>query len=192
MTGWLVMTPGPWRGGCTGWSFWTVSGLRGRSDGCALSPPWFPRPPSGPGTGLPAAGGGPWQRGQALLASGWWRGPWHRSAGPGRVRQLATRAWRTGPSGRRDGYTHGPPAISVRLARRFPCSVDGHRRSVGPAPPAAADGARDRRGNPERRVLCRAGGVGRAAAQAEDRRGSALGAAGSVARLRAAAAEPLR
>ncbi len=73
MTGWLVMTPGPCRGGCTGWSFWTVPGPRGRSDGCALSPPWLPRPPPGPGTGLPAAGGGPWQRGQALLASGWWR-----------------------------------------------------------------------------------------------------------------------
>jgi hypothetical protein len=23
--------------------------------------PWLPRPPSGPGTGLPAAGGGPWE-----------------------------------------------------------------------------------------------------------------------------------
>ena len=41
---------------------------------------------------------------------------------------------------------------------------------VGPAPPAAADGARDRQRILYRRVLCPLGGPGRAAAQAEDRR----------------------
>ena len=50
------------------------------------------------------------------------------------------------------------------------CRGDGHRRVVGPAPPAAADGARDRRRSPGRRDPCPLGGPGRAAAQAEDRR----------------------
>jgi hypothetical protein len=52
----------------------------------------------------------------------------------------------------------------------FHCCGDGHRRVVGPALAAAADGARDRRRSPERRDPCPLGGPGRAAAQAEDRR----------------------
>jgi AcrR family transcriptional regulator len=55
-----------------------------------------------------------------------------------------------------DGNTHGPPALVVLPdCPDRPClpgSVDGHRRAVAAAPPAAADGARDRRGSPERRV----------------------------------------
>ena len=39
-----------------------------------------------------------------------------------------------------------------RYGACFPGSVDGHQRAVAPAPPAAADGARDRHGSPERRV----------------------------------------
>ena len=39
---------------------------------------------SGPGTGAPGAGSGPWQRGRALLGSGWWRGAWAPKRGPGR------------------------------------------------------------------------------------------------------------
>ncbi len=64
----------------------------------------------------------------------------------------------------------GPVVVRARATALFPGSVDGLRRAVAPAPPAAADGARDRRGGPERRVRCPAGGPGRAAAQAEDGR----------------------
>jgi hypothetical protein len=52
----------------------------------------------------------------------------------------------------------------------FPGRGDGPRRAVGPAQPAAADGARGGRRSPDRRVLCPAGAPGRTAAQAEDRR----------------------
>ena len=62
------------------------------------------------------------------------------------------------------GHEH-PPVQAC-----FHCRGDGPRRVVGPAPPAAADGARDRQRSPDRRVLCPLGGPGRAAAQAEDRR----------------------
>ena len=105
-------------------------------------------------------------------------GPWHGSADPGRggkylaaARGPAAQAGHQGPGCRRDANTHGPPAIAVRPVRRcFPGRGDGPRRAVGPAQPAAADGARDRRRSPGRRVLGPAGGPGRAAAQAEDRR----------------------
>ena len=81
MPGWLVMTAGP---RCCGWPcpFWTRPGPRGCSDGCLGSPPLLPRPLSGPGTGPPGAGGGPWPRGRALLATGWWRGAWARKRRP--------------------------------------------------------------------------------------------------------------
>ena len=187
MTGWPVMTARP-RRGC-GWPlcpFWTGPGPRGRADGCPLSLPSLPRPPPGPGTGPLAAGSGPWPSGQALLASGWWRGALARKRQPG------PRCWRTSrpwpgwkgsegiccsslpqrprlPPGRN---TRSPPAIAVLppVGTCFPGSVDGHRRAVAPAPPAAADGARDRRGSPERRVERPAGRPGRAAPQAEDGR----------------------
>src|SRR5690242_16072407 len=71
-----------------------------------------------------------------------------------------------------DANTHGRPAIAAR-SPVWPCfrgHWGGPRRAVGPAQPAAADGARDRRRSPERRVLCSAGAPGRAAAQAEDGR----------------------
>ena len=103
-------------------------------------------------------------------------GPWHGSADPGRGGREHpgpdAQAWHGGPGYRRDGDTCGPPAIAVLPAVRpcFPLSGDGHRRAVAPAPPAAADGARDRRGSPDRRIQCPPGGLGRAAAQAEDRR----------------------
>ena len=116
------------------------------------------------------------------------------------------RAWPQGPRCRPDADTRGPPPRPPPSAGRplfqghghppvqacFHCRGDGPRRVVGPAPPAAADGTRDRQRILYRRVLCPLGGPGRAAAQAEDRRRVALVAAGSVARLRAAAAEPLR
>ena len=58
------------------------AGRRGRPGGCKLSPPLLPRPPPGPGTGPPGAGSGPWPSGQALLASGWWRGALARKRRP--------------------------------------------------------------------------------------------------------------
>jgi hypothetical protein len=71
---------------------------------------------------------------------------------------------------RRDANTP-QPAIAERPVR--PCLYTdglrcGLRRAVGPAPPAAADSARDRQRDLQHRDLCPAGGPGRAAAQAED------------------------
>jgi hypothetical protein len=149
----------------------------------------------------PAAGPGRVGRRCRLRAGG--VGPWRGSAnrgrgareprGPGRdgraAKGLFAQAWRRGPGYRRDGNTRRPPGIAVLPLVRpwFPASVNGHRRAVAPAPPAAADGARDRQRSPERRRQCPAGGPGRAAAQAEDGRrlspgGSRIGspAAGSI------------
>jgi len=169
MPGWLVMTARP-RRRCCGplCAFWTGAGPRGRSDGCKLSPLLLPRPPPGPGTGPPGAASGPWQSGRRCWLRAGGVGPWHGSADRGRgARELPAangpdaQAWHTGPGSRRDGNTCGPPALAVLPAVRtcFPCRVDGHRRAVAPAPPAAADGARDRHGSPERRILRPAGGT---------------------------------
>jgi pimeloyl-ACP methyl ester carboxylesterase len=87
------------------------------------------------------------------------------------------------------------PAIAERPVRPYRCTdlcTDRLRRAVGPAPPAAADSARDRQRNLQHRDLCPGGGPGRAAAQARIAAGRALSAAGSLARLRAASAEPLQ
>ena len=218
MPGWLVMTAGP---RCCGrpCPFWTRPGPRGCSGGCLVSPRLLPRLWSGAGTGPPGAGVGPWPRGRALPATGWWRGAWapKRRPRPRRDRTCNRTCNRTssgckgragcaslapGPGCRRDADTRGPPPIAGRplvqgrghppVQACFHCRGDGHRRVVGPALAAAADGARDRRRSPEGRDRCPLGGPGRAAAQAEDRRRVGLVAAGSVARLRAAAAEPLR
>ena len=83
---------------------------------------------------------------------------------------------------------HGPPRLSNAL---YVLALVGMVFGVRYGLPAA-DGARDRRRSLDRRVLWPAGAPGRAAAQAEDAVGSALVVAGSVARLRAASAEPLR
>ncbi len=87
------------------------------------------------------------------------------------------------------------PAIAARPGRRWVLGADGLRRAVGPAPAAAAEGARDRSAKPRPscstplRVL-----PGRAAAQAEDRRRFSPGRSRieQLARLRAASAKPLR
>jgi hypothetical protein len=69
------------------WAHVSLAELRALDDGSVLagprSPPLLPRLPSGPGTGPPAGGGGPWPRGQALLAPGWWRGALARKRRPG-------------------------------------------------------------------------------------------------------------
>ena len=185
MAGWLVMTARPCCGGplCP---FWTGAGPRGRADGCPLSLPSLP----GCRRGRALAAG----RRQRALAE------WAGAAGFGLVAWgLCTEA-PTGAEvlenlaalgGMDDGQRRdflrklaaGAPATAATetpAARRvsrffrgspcFPGSVDGPRRAVAPAPPAAADGARDRQRSPERRLQRPAGGPGRATAQAEDRR----------------------
>jgi hypothetical protein len=98
--------------------------------------------------------------------------------------QREGRLRKPGPKAPAAAGTRGPPPRAPPIAGRprfqghghppvqacFHCRGDGHRRVVGPAPPAAADGARDRQRILYRRVLCPLGGPGRAAAQAEDRR----------------------
>ena len=77
-----------------------------------------------------------------------------------------------GPGYHQAGDSRGPPDRAVLPLVRpcFPGSVGGHQRAVAPAPPAAADGARDRLRSPGRRAWHAAGGPGRAAAQAADGR----------------------
>jgi hypothetical protein len=105
------------------------------------------------------------------------------------LRELGARA----PAAGGTDNTHGPPAIAVRLARRcFPCSVE-----VIDVP----WGLRHPRRLTVLAIAMEAPNVVfhilRAAWAVQRRRpriaaGSTLAAAGSVARLRAAAAEPLR
>ena len=119
-------------------------------------------------------------------------GPGHGSADPGRGAAEHAAAAKGGPVAQAwprgprcpDADTRGPPPRAPPIAVRplfqghehppvqacFHCRGDGHRRVVGHALPAAADGARDRQRRLHRRVLCPLGGPGRAAAQAEDRR----------------------
>ena len=49
----------------------------------------------GPGTGPLGVGSGPWPRGQALLASGWWRGAWAPKRRPGPRRKRTSSSKRT-------------------------------------------------------------------------------------------------
>src|SRR5580692_5445699 len=108
----------------------------------------------------------------------WGVGPCCRGADPGRVareRRAAegpvARAWRRGAGYRhRDGSLDGPPAVAGRPIRLWSLCPGGLRSAVRPAPAATADGARDRWRGPAGGDLRPAGGPGRAAAQAEDRR----------------------
>ena len=186
MAGWLVMTARSCCGGplCP---FWTGQALGDARMGVHCRSRRYPGCHRGRALGLrpPAAGPGGVGRRCWLRAGG--VGPWHGSTdggrgareprGPGRdgrraAKGLFAQACCSGPGYRRDGNTRGPPGIAVLPLVRpcFPGSVDGHWRAVAPAPPAAADGARDRQRSPGRRLQCSAGGAGRAAAQAEDGR----------------------
>ena len=194
--------------------FWTGPGPRGRSDGCPLSPRLLPGPLSGPGTGPPGAGSGPWPRGQAPLASGWWRGALARKRRPGpRCDRTWNRTW-SGCKGRccaslaprprlppgrkhprpaayRDmtfRCRHGPPPVqpavtvvgmvlSVRWGLRHPRRLTA-LAIASEAPTAVINVLRVARAVQRRRPRIAAG--------------YALVVAGSVARLRAASAEPLR
>ena len=171
MPGWLVMTAGP---RCCGWRcpFWTGPGPRGCSGGCARVAPVVTQ--AAAGAGHWAAG----RRQRALAAwasaAGFGLVAWGlgtEAPTPAEARQNmrqnfsgckgrpVARAWPQGPGCRRDADTRGPPPRSplfglAASATDTPCSTcrycrgDGHRRAVGPAPPAAADGARDRQGSP--------------------------------------------
>jgi hypothetical protein len=123
--------------------------------------PSLPRRRRGRALGRRAPAAGPGRVGRRCWLRAGGVGPWHGSADRGRgARELPAaigpdaQAWHTGPGCRRDGNTRSPSAIAVLPRARpcFPGSVDGHRRALAPAPPAAADGARDRRRSPERRV----------------------------------------
>ena len=168
------MTAGP---RCCGWPcpFWTGPGPRGCSGGCPGRPGCYPGRRRGRALGrrAPAAGPGRVDERCWLRAGG--VGPGHGSADPGRgATEHATehpaaakgggvaRAWHQGPGCRRDAGTRGPPPRAPPSAVRprfqghghppvqacFHCRGDGHRRVVGPAPPAAADGTRDRQRSP--------------------------------------------
>ena len=81
MPGWLVMTAGP---RCCGWAMPVLDGARPSGVLGWVSPvaPVVTQAAVGPGTGPPGAGSGPWPRGRALLATGWWRGAWARKRRP--------------------------------------------------------------------------------------------------------------
>jgi hypothetical protein len=127
MLGWLVTTAGP---GCSDWffcAFWTGEALGGCSNGCLLSPRLLPRLPSRPATGPPGAGGGPWPRGRALPASGWWRGTLARSWSQRRACVALSDSWRKPGQGGGSAVagpflvaTHVPAPERPGLAR---CSV---------------------------------------------------------------------
>jgi len=166
---------------------------RGRSDGCPLSPPSLPRPPSGRALGFWPPAAGPGSVGKRCWFRAGGVGPLHGSAGPGRAGQLAARAWRTGPGCRRadaptarrrsrDAWQNAASAVAWMIIG-VPWGLRHPRRLTVLAIAMEAPNV----------VFY----VVRAAWAVQRRRpriaaGSALAAAGSVARLRAAAAEPLR
>jgi len=142
-----------------------------------VAPAGYPGRRRGRALDLRAPAAGPGRVGKRCWLRAGGVGPWRRSADPGRggkehraAKGPVAQAWHTGAAYRRDGNIHGPQAMVERPGRLWVLDTDGLRRAVGPWPPAAADGARDRGRNPARRVLRPAGGPGRAAAQAEDRR----------------------
>ena len=199
MPGWLVTTARPSYSGWSFCAFWTGKALGGAGVGV----------PVAPAVTQAAVGAGHWAAGhrQRALAA------WASAAGFGLV------AWGLGAEAptraaaqknieqqkdllRKRGLQ--VPATAARtetsMARRrlrnaldtLGLVLDGPRRAVGPAPPAAADGARDRREAPF--AVFYGLRVPRAVQRRRPRiaAGSALVVAGAVARLRAASAEPLR
>ena len=172
--------------------------------GIRCRPRCYPGRRRGRALGRRAPAAGPGRVGRALPASGWWRGalaPKRRPAAEvventrqhrDQLRELGTRLPPEAPA-TAGTQTHRARQLS-RYHRVRPCFLvtDGLRRAVGPAPPAAADGAAIASETPNTAFY-----VLRAARAAQRRRpriaaGRALVAAGSVARLRAASAEPLR
>ena len=216
MPGWLVMIAGPRSCGC-GLAHSGRGQARGDARmGAPCRPRCYPGCCRGRVLGRRAAAAGPGRVDERCWLRAGGVGPGHGSADPGRgAREHAAefpaaakggpvaRAWPQGPGCRRDADTRGPPPIgALRLLFQghehppvqacFHCRRDGHRRAVGPAPPAAADGTRDRQRTLY--VVFYVPWMARAVQQRRPRiaAGWALVMAGSVARLRAAAAEPLR
>jgi hypothetical protein len=114
------------------------------------------------GIGAPARPGGKvWDGGSP--------GAWHtRAAWATMPGWLVMTAWHTGPGYRRDANTRSPPDRPDRPCFPVAWMVIGVPWRLHH--PQQLTVARDRHGSPERRVLCPAGGPGRAAAQAEDGR----------------------
>ena len=195
MPGWLVMTVGP---RCCGGPcpFWTGSGPRDARMGAPCRPRCDPGCCRGRALGRRAAAAGPGRVDERCRLRAGGVGPGHGSADPAEVRenmqqniqrlQREGRLREPGPKAPAAARTPTPAArrLERHLSRSHPFQGhehppvqacfhrrgDGPRRAVGPAPPAAAGGTRDRQRILYRRVLCPLGGPGRAAAQAEDRR----------------------
>jgi hypothetical protein len=150
MPGWLVMIARP-RRRCGGalCAFWTGQAVADARVGASCRPRCYPGRRRGRALGRRAPAAGPGRVGRRCWLRAGGVGPWHGSADRGRgARELPAangpdaQAWHTGPGYRRDGNTRSSSAIAVLP----PVGA------VAPAPPAAADAARDRRGSPERRV----------------------------------------
>jgi hypothetical protein len=183
MTGWLAITARPGAPGAASFGPRRDQALRDPRMDVRCRPGGDPGRRRGRALGRRTPTAGPGCVGQRGRRRAGGVGPRHRSADPGRddkehpvAQGPAAQARRTPPPGgagyRRDADTP-QPAIAERPGRPYPCTDRRPRRlrrAVGPAPPAAADSARDRQRNLQHRDLCPGGGPGRAAAQAEDRR----------------------
>ena len=203
MPGWLVITPRP---GCScSWPFWPLTGLgpRGRSNGYPLPPP--PSPQAAVGAGHWAAGrrhraraAWAWAAGSALAA--WGLGTeaptraemvkntrQHRD----QLRELGTRLPPEAPA-TAGTQAHPPSAIANTLSALASCSqmTFGVRSGLRHPQRLTAGAIASETFYTAFYVLLAA----RAAQRHRPRIavGRALSAAGSVARLRAASAEPLR
>ena len=180
MPGRPAMTAGPRRGGRGSCSVWTGPGpLMPSGVGDLCCPGCYAGRGRGRALGRRAAAAGPGRVGERCWVRAGGVGPGHRSADPGRGGTYPAAA--TGPVARAE--PEGRTAAGMRTSQR-PAMVgwrhcqDYHwhlnciRRAGGPAPPAAADGARarDRHRSPGRSVYCPADGQGRAAAQAHQAR----------------------
>ena len=143
----------------------------------------------------PGAGSGPWPRWAGAAGFGlvaWGLGteaPTRAEAQENIEQQKApdAQAWHRGAGLPPPSRKPGLPASRWRNALDVlePSIKHGLRGAVGPAQPAAADGARHRRRSPARCVLCPAGARGQCsgAGRGTSPPGAALVAAGSVARL---------
>ena len=158
----------------------------------------------GAGHWAAGAGSGPWPRGPALPAPGWWRGAlapkrrpgprWKRTPSSTGTRCASSAHASPGGAGCAGTQTPCPPAIAERPGRPCLCLVIG-----------VVFGVRSGLRHPRRltahaiasETFSAVSYVLRAARAVQRRRpriaaGSALSAAGSLARLRAVSAEPLQ
>ena len=133
MPGWLVMIAVARCCSVGLLPIWMGPGPRGCSDGWARSPRLLPRLWSGPGTGPPDAGGEPWPRGWALLATGWWRGGLGTEAPtPAEARQNRSAEH---PAAAKGGGVSKPAATAPAAART---QTPAARRLAQDGPPLSA------------------------------------------------------